>query len=666
MTPQRKILLVGWDSADWRLISPLLDRGLMPALSGVIERGVMGNLASLEPMLSPLIWTSIATGKFPHQHGVLGFVEPDPLGGGIRNVGSTTRRGKALWNLLSESGLATHVVSWYASHPAETIRGVCASDRFALAPTPTAEPWPLPEGAIQPAAAAAALAQFRLHPTEIEASQLLPFIPRAAELDQRDPAVAGRLTALARILAQTASVQAAATWILETQPWDFLGVYFRALDDLGHHFMPFRPPCLPGVSETDVAVYGNVMEAACCFHDLMLARLLHLAGPDTTVIVISDHGFESGAQRPGAVANEPETMSGWHRQFGILAAAGPGVRRDERIYGCSVLDLTPTVLHLFGLPVGRDMAGKVLVNALEVPGEVARIPTWENPASDAAPAVAAPANAGEEAALFEHLVALGYMQRPDADTERQMRRAADEITFNRITSLVSAGQAGEASVEARRLAERNPTERRHRLKLVQALLHAGHLSEARDELAAVETELGHCPNTGRMIAHLLMLEGNPAEALRRLQAAESEAPDDMRLHEQIGRVLLQQRRWRDAEQRYRRVLAAEPENPSACVGLAAALARQNHNVEAVQWALTALGLQHFLPEGHFQLGAVLTKLNFPERAIQAFETGLSMRPGHVPAHRFLARLYRHIGRTDRAAHHRQRIRELDPSAPAED
>ena len=78
LVPKRKILLVGWDSADWRLINPLLDAGMMPALSGVIERGAMGNLAAVEPVLSPLIWTSLATGKLPHKHGVLGFVEPDP------------------------------------------------------------------------------------------------------------------------------------------------------------------------------------------------------------------------------------------------------------------------------------------------------------------------------------------------------------------------------------------------------------------------------------------------------------------------------------------------------------------------------------------------------------------------------------------------------------
>ena len=104
-------------------------------------------------------------------------------------------------------------------------------------------------------------------------------LSRAAELDQKNPIVGQRLTAVAKILAETASVQAAATWIMENQPWDFLGVYFRALDEFAHHFMPFHPPRLPEVSEEEAGLYGQVMRTACQFHDLMLARLWNWRAP---------------------------------------------------------------------------------------------------------------------------------------------------------------------------------------------------------------------------------------------------------------------------------------------------------------------------------------------------------------------------------------------------
>ena len=54
---RRKLLLVGWDAADWKVISPLVDQGLMPYTARLVENGVMGNLATLNPILSPMLWT---------------------------------------------------------------------------------------------------------------------------------------------------------------------------------------------------------------------------------------------------------------------------------------------------------------------------------------------------------------------------------------------------------------------------------------------------------------------------------------------------------------------------------------------------------------------------------------------------------------------------------
>ena len=78
MASKRRVLLVGWDAADWKVISPLVDLGLMPHVGRLVETGVMGNLATLQPALSPMLWTSIATGKRPYKHGIHGFSEPDP------------------------------------------------------------------------------------------------------------------------------------------------------------------------------------------------------------------------------------------------------------------------------------------------------------------------------------------------------------------------------------------------------------------------------------------------------------------------------------------------------------------------------------------------------------------------------------------------------------
>ena len=101
---REKVLLIGWDAGDWKVIHPLLDAGKMPNLASLLERGTMGNIATLQPALSPMLWSSIATGKRPYKHGVHGFSEPDPVSGGIRPVTNLSRRTKAIWNILNQQG----------------------------------------------------------------------------------------------------------------------------------------------------------------------------------------------------------------------------------------------------------------------------------------------------------------------------------------------------------------------------------------------------------------------------------------------------------------------------------------------------------------------------------------------------------------------------------
>ena len=69
----RKVLLIGLDGADWHVISPLIEAGKLPAFEKLVTSGSSGNVASLFPSVSPLLWNSIATGKRAGKHGIHGF-----------------------------------------------------------------------------------------------------------------------------------------------------------------------------------------------------------------------------------------------------------------------------------------------------------------------------------------------------------------------------------------------------------------------------------------------------------------------------------------------------------------------------------------------------------------------------------------------------------------
>jgi predicted AlkP superfamily phosphohydrolase/phosphomutase len=165
----KKVLLIGWDAADWKAIQPLMDEGKMPTLRQFVETGVMGNLATLDPPLSPMMWTSIGTGKTADKHGVLGFIQPRADGKGVQPVMSTSRKVKAVWNILMQNGFKTHVVGWWPSHPAEPLNGVCVSDFYHDAHNTSIDNWQMAPNTVHPERLADTLAELRVHPQELTA-----------------------------------------------------------------------------------------------------------------------------------------------------------------------------------------------------------------------------------------------------------------------------------------------------------------------------------------------------------------------------------------------------------------------------------------------------------------------------------------------------------------
>jgi len=92
--------------------------------------------------LSPMLWTSIATGQRPHKHGIHGFTEPAPDGRSLRPITVLSRKVKALWNILNQNGVRTNVVGWWPSHPAEPLNGVMISNHYQRAKANLDQPWP--------------------------------------------------------------------------------------------------------------------------------------------------------------------------------------------------------------------------------------------------------------------------------------------------------------------------------------------------------------------------------------------------------------------------------------------------------------------------------------------------------------------------------------------
>ena len=635
LTKDRRLLLAGWDAADWKVINPLLDAGEMPNLARVVENGVMGKLGTLQPVLSPMLWTTIATGKRAPAHGILGFTEVDPTTGGIRPVSSGSRRGKAIWNILSESGLRVNVLNWFASHPAEPISGICVTDAFGRVTRPPDQPWPMLPGTVHPAEFAGELAAQRIHPAEIDGEAVELFVPRAREVDQEKDQ---RLSMVARLIAEASTVQAAATWVMRKQPWDVTAIYFPTIDHFSHGFMRYHAPRQDSVSQEDFDLYHDVVNSGYRLHDLMLGFLLELAGPETTVLLVSDHGFHSDHLRPRVTPQVPTGPADQHRNHGVLALMGPGIRRDERIYGASLLDVTPTVLALFGLPAGHDMPGRVLAEAFEIPPPLERIASWDGDGAAARPD--APGMNPEDArALIEEFVALGYIERPDANRTKAQESCLRENLWNLARAHLDAGNQEEALPLLEEIHAQLPERADFALTLAGVQGALGLYDEAEATAGTAIANYRATPAADWVLANILFERGDYVASLERLRAAEAAHPRLPALHDKIGAAYARLRQWDAAERAYRNALALDPDDAEAHLGLAMSHLRQRRFEPAAEAALEALSLEYARPWAHFVLGVALTRLGNRERAIQAFETAIRFAPRFYPAHAWLARIY---------------------------
>ena len=646
------MLLVGWDSADWKIIHPLLDSGELPGLARLVESGTSGNLTTLEPQLSPMLWTSIATGKMAYHHGVPGFTEVDPGTGAVVPVSAATRKCLTLWEILASRGLRSHVVSWFATHGEEDHPGCVVSNMFChVANTqPGQDPaeWPPPPpGTYWPAELAATMNDLRVSPHDIDPDDLLRlFVPDAPTIDQTKDR---RLWALAEKLAEACSAHNAATHLLETEPdWDFMAVYYRTVDEISHLFMPYHPPRMEGIPEADFELYKQVVTGIYKLHDLFLCRLMQLAGPDTAIVLVSDHGFHSDHLRPKFTPRVPAGITVWHRPQGVFIASGPGFKRDELVYGARLLDVAPTILHWFGLPVGADMEGRVLADIFDGPRRpVETVPTWETLGSTRKARKSL--GAGADKALLEQFVALGYIDEIPDDPGQ----AAAETNRENDWNIARACMYGQRYEQALPLLENcfhaAPFRTDYAQVLATCQMQLGLLDEADATVAKAAETFGRTEQADLVRASIAIQKEDFHAALEALERVREKSPGEVQLQLMLAQSYLALRRFSDAETAARAVLAADPHNAQAFLVLARGFLHADRAEEAADAAAECIGLQFGNPQGHFLLGAALASQEQFEEAVRPLKNCLQLAPTFLRAQRLLARVYRRLGQPERAA-----------------
>jgi predicted AlkP superfamily phosphohydrolase/phosphomutase len=359
------VIWLALDGLDWELLDRLASEGRMPNWKRLTTEGYTASLKSFMPVLSPVVWTSVATGATPDVHRVLDFQEVEAATGQKVPISGESRAVPAIWNVAASEGLKVGVVGWWATHPAEEVSGFFVTDHaspilfrglpragvaYPVSLTPGVEQIIARDGRVADAELAAYL--------DIPAAEIAR--ERASNQGLENP-----VTALASILGATRVQQRIARELYDRNLPELMILYLEGTDGVGHVFASYVPPRMECVSPEDFARYKGAVDAYYALVDRLIGQWMRRAEEDgATLIVNSDHGFKWGADRTCERSSlNPATAAFWHRIDGVFAAWGARVRPGQARGSASVYDLVPTVSALLGLPVDRSLKGSVIRSA---------------------------------------------------------------------------------------------------------------------------------------------------------------------------------------------------------------------------------------------------------------------------------------------------------------
>jgi tetratricopeptide (TPR) repeat protein len=647
-SPRPRILLIGLDAADWIMLDRWIGEGELPSLARLAGTGLRGDLRTLRPIISPLVWTTIATGQTPDRHGVTDFYAAEDGETVLRPVSRRAILVPPLWNIISDRGLSVLVTAWWASWPADqTLNGRVVTDQVqfafpAIGESP--ETAPPPTDLLHPADLVNRLESCRLYSGDLDARAVSAFAP-CTPADLATGTGDTGLMLFRQSLAATVTYYRMAREMLRDEQPDFAAIYFLGTDTVAHLYGQ--------AAETDPRHLAPLRFYRLV--DAMIGDLCAQVSPDTMVVLVSDHGFYTAEDRPSSdPADFQHQAATWHRPLGMVLFNAPWIA-PGRLADASVLDIAPTLLwqlldERFDSLPGRVLAKQRLPGAAG-PDPARRLPIPCGPREDNGFSVPSPDP------YKEQLMLLGYLGADPMPAARPVIHLADYLQWagrpdEALEHLLNArDQLGQNPTFLARLAFQQSRTGDHpgALETLGAAMEQGWNPAATGRLAAA---VGICCAAGRpdraaalldifgpeaaqssqtLTARALLAEyqGHPQEAVEDYATALETDPASSPAAQRICRLLTAGGpRLLELCRRVRQ--AAELRTGDATVQLnAGRLLLAAGDPEAARGPLgRAVHLEPDLAEPRLLLGRALYLSGRPAEACERLAEGLAWHPSH--------------------------------------
>ncbi len=396
-----KLLVIGIDSADWRILDPLLEADRMPVLKTFMGQAATGRMKTFIPLeKSPVLWASITTGVKPDVHGIHNFTK----GQDERPVTGSAWYAPALWDILGAANKSTAIIGMWTTYPARPIDGVMVSD---FLPYGSKREKPLAD-LVYPDSLTGVMTGLRVDPSSLTAKDLARFIP-ADLVQQAEQKYPTEMSEFREVFAADLTYLAVADYLAHHGDFDLFFFYLRGPDMMSHHFYEYMKADLDYVhlDPDKVTVFKDVVKNYYVWVDEVMGQVMGWFPPDRQTVIVSDHGFY-GPRHSGRKGTAE------HSEWGIFLARSPLYKAGSQFGHLNLLDICPTMLAMLGLPPAHDMPGSILVEPATSAGakrlgklEKHRVDSYMGLAPEAGPEGERDPKVDEE--IRKQLRSLGYI-----------------------------------------------------------------------------------------------------------------------------------------------------------------------------------------------------------------------------------------------------------------
>jgi predicted AlkP superfamily phosphohydrolase/phosphomutase len=264
-----RVLLIGWDGADWRILDPLLERGDLPNLQALVDRGQKGVLKSTIPTHSWAAWPSFLTGVDPADHGVYDILETVPGTHKQYPVTYKSIKERTFVEDLGAAGRKGLYVDVPLMFPPPDIDATIVAGGVLPKGRQYTQPADLPETLERNGA-----------PWQINGMSWTTYHNKPEPY-------------LDEVFELTGKRIKAAEWLMDNTDWDLMASVWVSVDRTQHALSNYVGPDHPDYAKNkDTPLAARVRDVYKQLDD-SIGRMVGKTRDDDIILFISDHGFQS-------------------------------------------------------------------------------------------------------------------------------------------------------------------------------------------------------------------------------------------------------------------------------------------------------------------------------------------------------------------------------------